>query len=60
MSKLIAFLKGKKSYAIAIVGIIVGGLYAQGYIDQKQFETIAAILGGLGLMTARAAIKKVE
>ena len=53
MNKIIAFLKGKKTYLVIIVGIIINGLYAMGYIPQQYIPAIDATLGLLGLGALR-------
>jgi len=55
MTKLIEWLKGKKTYIIAIIGGIVGILQACGVIIP---EYVYAILAALGIGAVRAAINK--
>ncbi len=51
------WLKGKKSYLVAIAGILASIIaYANGEIDTMQL--IIAILGSAGLTSIRAAISK--
>jgi hypothetical protein len=52
------FLSGKKTYIAAAIGVILTGLCAMGYIDQKTFEILASLSGFLGLGFARGAIAK--
>ena len=49
------FLKGKKSYLVAIAVAIIAGLQAYGIVIP---EYTYAILGALGLGTIRAGIEK--
>lgn len=51
------FLKGKKTYIVAAVVFILGGLTALGVIDKDLAEKLAIILTGTGLATLRASIK---
>ncbi len=55
MEKLIEWLKGKKTYIIAIIGAIAGVLQAFGIVIP---EFVYAILAALGIATVRAAITK--
>ena len=48
------WLKGKKTFIVAIIGVIVNGLISQGYIDPALRDTINSILAFLGLGTLRA------
>lgn len=58
MEKLIKFLKGKKTYLVVIVGILLNGANAMGYIQAGWIEPINIGLGFLGLGTLRLAVKK--
>jgi hypothetical protein len=51
------FLKGYKTYIVAALAVILAGLKALGYIDDTSYQTILAILGGLGLGFLRAGVK---
>lgn len=53
------WLKGKKTYITVIVGIIVNGLIAMGYIPVEYLTPINAVLVFLGLGTIRAGISKI-
>lgn len=53
---MIDFLKGKKTYIIAIIMVIIAGLQARGYITADQAKTVEAILTGAGLAALRAGI----
>jgi len=50
------FLKGKKTYIVAFLMIILSGLKAEGYITASMYNTIVGFLGGLGLITLRMAV----
>ena len=52
------FLKGYKTYIVVVIGVIVNGLIASGYIDESMREVVNSILGFLGLGTLRAGVKK--
>lgn len=54
------WLKGKKTYAIAIVLIVLNGLVALGYLSNDQVNQINIVLGALGLATLRAGVAKAE
>lgn len=51
-------LSGFKTYICALLMIVVGGLYQQGYIDETTFKSLEAIILGGGLAALRAGIKK--
>lgn len=54
---MIEFLKGKKTYIAAAVGVILTGLHGMGYITVDTFEVLATIAGFLGLTFLRQAVK---
>lgn len=56
MTKIIEFLKGKKTFIVAIIMVIVSGLKAQGYIDDATYGVILGFLGALGLTALRLGI----
>lgn len=56
---MLELLRGRKTYLVAVITILVTGLYGAGYINQAKYEAITGVLVGLGLMTMRAAITKV-
>lgn len=49
-------LKGWKTYIVVVIGVIVNGCIAMGYIDASWITAINAILGFLGLAAIRAGI----
>ena len=49
-------LKGYKTYFVVIVGVIVNGMIAMGYIPTEYLVTINSILGFLGLGALRAGV----
>jgi hypothetical protein len=51
------WLKGKKTYVIAIATFVIGGLSALGYTVP---EYVYVLLGAIGLGTLRAGVGKVE
>jgi hypothetical protein len=53
------FLKGKKTYIVMVVGVIVHGMHFMGYIDDSMVATIDGALLFLGLGTIRGGISKV-
>lgn len=50
--------EGKKTYITAILGVIVTGALALGYITQDQYNVIVGILAALGLAFLRAGVTK--
>ena len=58
--KIVNWLKGKKTYIVVIVGVLVNGMIAMEIIPRESFVTVNAILGFLGLGTIRAGIKSAE
>lgn len=58
VSSIFQVLQGRKTYIVAIVGIIVAGLHVQGYIGDAMFNTIEGILGALGLAALRHGVAK--
>ena len=57
MNKIITFLRGRKTYAIAVAIVIVSILRHYGY---EVPEEIWGILGALGLSFLRAGVDKVN
>ena len=55
MKKLVDFLKGKKTYIIAILAGILAGFTAYGIVIP---EYVWILLGAFGLSSVRAAINK--
>ena len=51
-------LSGYKTYIAAVLMVIVGGLYQQGFIDDTTFKSLEAIILGGGLAALRAGVKK--
>lgn len=51
-------LKGWKTYIVVIVGILVNGAYAMGYIPEGVVPMVNTILGFLGLAALRAGVAK--
>ena len=51
------FAKGKKSYAIAFLFIVLAGLKAEGYVGPEEYEVAVTVLGALGLASLRHGIK---
>jgi len=49
-------LKGWKTYIVVIVGILVNGAYAMGYIPVEAMGIVNTILGFLGLGALRAGV----
>ena len=49
-------LKGFKTYLVVIVGVLVNGAYAMGYIPEASIGLVNIILGYLGLAALRAGV----
>ena len=49
-------LKGYKTYIVMIVGVLVNGAYAMGYIPAEWISLVNTILGFLGLGALRAGV----
>lgn len=49
--------KGMKTYIIVIVGVLVNGAYAMGYIPEASIGLVNTLLGFLGLAALRAGVK---
>ena len=58
MDKIIEFLKGKKTYIIAVLIAVLGLMQGVGWFVVP--ETVWAILGALGLGALRAGVDKVS
>lgn len=53
---IMGFLKGKKTYLIAMAIGALTALKALGFIDEATYQTILGLLGAGGLMTLRAGV----
>lgn len=51
------WLKGKRTYLCAILMVLIGGLYQQGFLSEELFKTLEAIVLGGGLAALRAGVK---
>jgi len=54
------WLKGRKTFIVVAIGVIVNGLFAMDYIDEKSIDIVNMILGFLGMGAIRLGIKKAE
>ena len=59
MSKVLSFLAGKKTYLVALVGIVLNFCVYMKWITVDQLQTVNVILASLGLAAVRSAINKV-
>lgn len=50
-------LKGYKTYIVMIVGVIINGAFAMGYVPESFIGIANTLLGFLGLGALRAGIK---
>ena len=57
MAKIVTFLSGKKTYLIGAIVFVIGGLEALGVKIPPELLTL---LGGLGLLSLRAAVAKLQ
>jgi hypothetical protein len=55
---ILEFLKGKKTYLVVAVGVVVNGLYAMGYIPPSSLVTVNMLLAFLGLGAIRSAMNQ--
>ena len=58
MKKILEAIKGKKTYIIMVVGVILNGLIAMDVIPQSAFALVNSILGFLGLGAVRNGVNK--
>lgn len=56
MTKIINFLKGKKSYIIAIVGAIITFCYIAGYMSKETYQVLMTLIGVGTIASVRVAI----
>lgn len=49
-------LKGWKTYIVMIVGVLVNGAFAMGYIPEASIGLVNTVLGFLGLGALRAGV----
>lgn len=52
------FLSGKKTYLVAVVGVLINGAWQMGYLPQEYIIFANMILGFFGLAALRAGVKK--
>lgn len=57
---LIESMRGKRTYIVALITILVVGLKAAGYLTEADYEVLVGALTGLGLVTLRSAIAPVS
>lgn len=53
-------LSGWKTIIVGTLMFVCGGLYGVGIIDRSLFEMLMGVLAGLGFVSTRLAIKKLE
>ncbi len=56
--KFFEFLKGKKTYIISGVAVVLAGLCQFDVISQDQYQMILSFLAPVGVFTLRAGLKK--
>ena len=60
LTKVLNYFSGKKSYITALLLVVLSGLLAQGYIDEKTYQVAITVLGALGLYSLRSAVTRLE
>lgn len=58
VEKVLAFLKGKRTYLVVVVMIVVAMLKALGVIDGPAYEAIMGLLAALGFGALRAGVER--
>lgn len=58
MTNIIAWLKGKKTYAVAVLLFLVVGAQGMGYISAEQAMVLKGLLAAGGLAALRASVAK--
>ena len=58
LESLIKWLRGKKTFFVAALMVVLSGLLAQGYISEETYKLVVGILTGLGLATLRLGMMK--
>lgn len=58
IEKLMNLLKGKKTYIVVAIGVIINGAHTMGLINPNLLPIINVILGFLGLAALRAGVTK--
>lgn len=56
MQKVFDFLKGKKTYILSALSLVLAALLQFGVIEQESYTTVMTLLTPLGLATLRAAV----
>lgn len=56
MSNIISFLKGKKTYLIALIGAIITFSYIAGWISKETYSVLMTLVGVSTVASVRAAI----
>lgn len=54
------FLKGKKTYLVAFMMVIVNGLYYSGQIDKATHDMLMGLLGAGAVATVSAKINRMD
>lgn len=57
---MIDFLKGKKTYLVATIGVVVSGLYYTGHIDEVTYKFLMGLLGSGAAATVAAKINRMD
>ena len=57
MTKLLNWGSGYRTYIIAALMFLTGGVRGLGYIDESTYMSVMSVLGPTGLLTLRMGIK---
>lgn len=55
---MVQFIRGKKTYIVAGIMVLVTGLRAFGIIEQSTYEGAMGVMAALGFGTLRAGVEK--
>lgn len=55
---MLEYLKGKKTYIVVALGVLVNGAYAMGLVDENFVKAVDGILVFVGMGTIRAGVAK--
>lgn len=55
---MLAFLKGKRTYIVALVMLVAAGLKIMGVIEAATYEAVMGLLAALGFGALRAGVER--
>lgn len=53
-----AWFRGKKTFFVAVLMVILAGLKAEGYLSEETYQVLMGILGALGIASLRLGMMK--